>query len=100
MQQMPRGRWTQQVAVTRNDNKYSRTDNMAGIFNEDLKTSHESVIQRLYNIMSVEPWVVFWVAWEQDSRGNFRSNFDGPPPDLSQIKEWQYSSPMLTRARR
>eukprot|EP00959_Pyramimonas_sp_CCMP1952_P077852 1627374-Pyramimonas_sp.AAC.1 len=28
MQQMPRGRWIQQVAMTRNGNQYSRTGNV------------------------------------------------------------------------
>eukprot|EP00959_Pyramimonas_sp_CCMP1952_P229324 4794897-Pyramimonas_sp.AAC.1 len=87
---MPRGRWTQQVVMTRNGTKHSRADNVASALNEDLKTSNESVIQRLYNKASAGPWIVSWVTCKQDSQRNFRSNFDGPPPDLAQIKDWQY----------
>eukprot|EP00959_Pyramimonas_sp_CCMP1952_P317547 6645911-Pyramimonas_sp.AAC.1 len=42
MLQMPRGRWIQQVAMTRKGMNYSRTDNVVSVLNEELKTSNES----------------------------------------------------------
>eukprot|EP00959_Pyramimonas_sp_CCMP1952_P376859 7893345-Pyramimonas_sp.AAC.1 len=84
---MLRGRWTQQVVTARNGCN-SRAENVAIALNEDLKSCNESVIQRLYNKMYVDPWAVFWATCKQDLRRNFISNFDGPPLDLAQIKEW------------
>eukprot|EP00959_Pyramimonas_sp_CCMP1952_P317761 6650418-Pyramimonas_sp.AAC.1 len=66
--QMPRGRWIQQVVMTRNGCAYSRTDNVAIALHEELKSANESAILRLYNEMSVDPWTVFWATRKQDSQ--------------------------------
>ena len=76
----------QQVAFTRNHRKYNRSDFIASERNEDLKALSESVIQRVYTIMSEDPWVVFWAAGWKDPPNHFRGRFDGPPLDLDRIK--------------
>eukprot|EP00959_Pyramimonas_sp_CCMP1952_P309222 6471356-Pyramimonas_sp.AAC.1 len=65
---MPRGRWMQQVVMTRSDCTYSRTDDVAIVLNEELKSASESAVQRLYNKLSVDPWTVFWATCKQDSQ--------------------------------
>eukprot|EP00959_Pyramimonas_sp_CCMP1952_P260598 5448817-Pyramimonas_sp.AAC.1 len=87
---MPCGRWMRQVVMTRKGCAYSRTDNVAIALNGELKSANESANRRLYNKMYVDPWTVFGAKCRQDSLRNFRSNFDGPPLGLAQIKERQY----------
>eukprot|EP00959_Pyramimonas_sp_CCMP1952_P166209 3473927-Pyramimonas_sp.AAC.1 len=57
---------------------------------EEFTSANGSAVQRLYNKMSVDPWIVFWATRKPDSLGSSGSNFDGPPSDLAQIRQWPY----------
>eukprot|EP00959_Pyramimonas_sp_CCMP1952_P343764 7200624-Pyramimonas_sp.AAC.1 len=56
---------------TRNGNASSGADSVVAALKEELKSVHESVVQRLYTEGSVDPWIVFWATCEPDSEGDF-----------------------------